>query len=192
VPSPIAQRFVGSGLAALRRLSPDPPAEGLGQLLGSCRIETPLTRIARDAATHLQEVIARGGVPDPQFIARIIGLGPGLTPSGDDYLGALLIALHQLDRGDLAEPIWQGVAANIDSLTTEISAAHLRAAAEGFGSEPLHDLLDDVVAGGSASLANKLAALTRIGHTSGWDTLAGAIAALEAMVDADAYCAAST
>ena len=32
--------------------------------------------------------------PDKGAVASLLGLGPGLTPSGDDFLGGMLIALH--------------------------------------------------------------------------------------------------
>jgi hypothetical protein len=56
----------------------------------------------------------------------------------------------------------------------------LAAAAEGFGSAALHDLHAAIVEGSSEAVPEALRAVTAIGHTSGWDALAGVASALRA------------
>jgi hypothetical protein len=70
--------------------------------------------------------------------AQLIGLGPGLTPSGDDYLGGVLVALRWLGRGLQANSLWRWLEPRLASQTSEISATHLAAAASGQVHEALH------------------------------------------------------
>ena len=57
--------------------------------------------------------------------AQLIGLGPGLTPSGDDYLGGVL-SLRWLGRGSQADSLWRWLEPRLAGHTSEISAAHPR------------------------------------------------------------------
>jgi len=99
----------------------------------------------------------------------LIGLGPGLTPSGDDYLGGVLIALHARERAQQAGSLWRWLAPRLARRTSALSAAHLAAAAAGEGHELLHAVLN-----GDAAPER----LDAVGHCSGWDALAGAAAVL--------------
>src|SRR5574341_619228 len=38
----------------------------------------------------------------PDIVEGLVGLGPGLTPAGDDFLGGAMVALHTLGRPELA------------------------------------------------------------------------------------------
>jgi hypothetical protein len=104
--------------------------------------------------------------------AQLIGLGPGLTPSGDDYLGGVMVALQALGRGTQA--LWRWLGPRLPGRTSAISAAHLAAAAAGETHEALHACLERLFAGG-ASWEEPLQRLSRVGHGSGWDALAGAV-----------------
>jgi hypothetical protein len=101
---------------------------------------------------------------------QLIGLGPGLTPSGDDYLGGVMVALHLLDRPSQAASLWRWLEPRLASRTGAISAAHLVAAATGEAHEALHDVLDGAL---------DFDALDAVGHCSGWDALAGSVAVLQ-------------
>jgi hypothetical protein len=107
----------------------------------------------------------------------LIGLGPGLTPSGDDYLGGMLIALHACERRAQAESLWRWLEPRLSRQTGPISAAHLAAAAVGEAHEALHKCLECVMTGQS-SMGTALDELDAVGHCSGWDALAGALAVL--------------
>jgi hypothetical protein len=118
--------------------------------------------------THLQTA-ARG----------LIGLGPGLTPSGDDVLAGALLGLHATGNAALAAQLGTHVAAASVGGTSPLSAAFLRCAIDGETSAHLHQAM-------SAALTNAdwpaaLDSLNRIGHTSGWDHLAGFLIALTAV-----------
>jgi hypothetical protein len=104
----------------------------------------------------------------------LIGLGPGLTPSGDDYFGGVLIALHQFGRQAQAHSLWRWLKQRL-SRTSDISAAHLEAAASGEGHEALHRCIE-ALCRVEAEWDGALAALDKVGHCSGWDSLAGVVA----------------
>ena len=104
----------------------------------------------------------------------LIGLGPGLTPSGDDYLGGVLISLHQLGREAQARSLWRWLEPRL-ARTSAISGAHLAAAAAGEGHETLHACLQALYSA-HADWPALLARLDQVGHCSGWDSLAGLVA----------------
>jgi len=110
--------------------------------------------------------------------AQLIGLGPGLTPSGDDYLGGVMVALHALGRGTQSAGLWRWLEPRLAQRTSAISAAHLAAAAAGEAHEALHACLEELFKSthGWEAVLSQLGA---VGHGSGWDGLAGALAVLE-------------
>jgi hypothetical protein len=143
------------------------PAEGLGCLvLGS---HNALSGHAQPALEALERWLVGNALGDEA--EQLIGLGPGLTPSGDDYLGGMLVALRVAGRGVQADGLWRWLQPRLNGRTSAISAAHLTAAAAGEAHEALHDVLN-----GDLNLEK----LDAVGHCSGWDALAGALAVLQA------------
>ena len=108
-------------------------------------------------------------------IDRLIGLGHGLTPSGDDFLGGAMIGLQLVGRSDLSKLLFENVEGKVALRSNAISAAHLAAAAEGAGGEWLHGALNGILTGDVELLPTALTNVGRMGHTSGLDALAGAI-----------------
>jgi hypothetical protein len=106
---------------------------------------------------------------------ELIGLGPGLTPSGDDFLGGLMIGLRALKRSDLATCIARLVLPEARRKTGIISYAHLACAAGGHGGEALHRTIAAIIGAGQFDSGACLDAVGRMGATSGWDALAGAV-----------------
>jgi hypothetical protein len=117
---------------------------------------------------------------DESEIIELIGLGPGLTPSGDDLLGGALLALARLGLSDRRDLLWNTLRTHIDR-TNDISAAHLRSAASGYAASALHEAIDATVIGRTDHIALALAAVSRIGHSSGRDAFAGALIVLRAV-----------
>jgi hypothetical protein len=138
--------------------------------------DDPLLRLAqtpvRDAAAWIPRALARKNEPPPPSLERLIGLGPGLTPSGDDFVGGLMVALHYLGFADVAATIAEAALPVASRETNTISAQLLRCAAAGQASITLFDALDAILAG--RRLEASLDAIDAVGHTSGWDSLAGA------------------
>lgn len=127
---------------------------------------------------HLAIVMDEHAETPDAPIAGLIGLGSGLTPAGDDFVGGAMIALRWRDRGVIADRLAHSVQLAASGSTTILSAAMLRAASEGYGGATLHEILDAIGEGDSRRAIDLLDAVDRIGHTSGWDALAGALAAL--------------
>ena len=137
------------------------------------------------AIRSLREGLAAafGGAASLPSITALVGLGPGLTPSGDDFLGGLMIALHYFGRHDVARHVATAVLPVAARETSLISAAYLRCAARGEGARVLFDVLECIAAGDGAPLEARLDAIDGIGHTSGWDSLAGAALACDVLQD---------
>ncbi len=145
------------------------PGEGLGCLvLGK---HNALAIHAQPALEALERWLV-GNALDSEA-EQLIGLGPGLTPSGDDYFGGILLALRACARGSQAESLWRWLKPRLPKRTSAISAAHLAAAAEGEAHEALHLCLKNLF-GVAGSWDEALEQLGRVGHCSGWDGLAGA------------------
>ena len=133
--------------------------------------EIQIPESIRGPAQLFLDWIAGSGKPDNS----LIGLGPGLTPAGDDFVGGAMIALRACGTtaGDaaLADRIAAWALPLARTNTNRISRAHLEWAAQGEGHEALHDLL--------CSFDKKhLDRLARVGHTSGLDAAAGALLAI--------------
>ncbi|MFN5716397.1 MAG: DUF2877 domain-containing protein, partial [Bradyrhizobium sp.] len=126
----------------------------------------------------LEQILS--GAPDADResgLGSLIGLGPGLTPSGDDLIGGALIALAALGRTECRDALWDRCRALLDG-TNDISRIHLRAAALGYGAAALHDAIHATMSGERAGFRRALTALSAIGHTSGQDAFAGSLIVL--------------
>jgi Protein of unknown function (DUF2877) len=105
--------------------------------------------------------------------AALIGLGVGLTPSGDDALGGAAIALQVFGERDAAARLAAFLRATAPDRTSDIAWAFLDAACDGQGTAGFHRALAALIDGGD------FAALDTMGHSSGWDAMDGALAVLE-------------
>jgi hypothetical protein len=183
---------LGRGLRALRSMARDRVRrEGLGAcLLGedAGRATAPVLRMAAPAVTGLRDWLSgirhepQGGPPlSPPDVRALVGLGPGLTPSGDDFLAGAMIAAHAVGRADLARSLLDAIERCAARGVGPISRAHLEAASQGAGHAHLHAALGHILAGDISMLSVALDAIDDIGHTSGWDALAGAVTLLDAL-----------
>lgn len=147
------------------------PSEGFGFLIDPARQRPPAVKaLARWLANP-------DGAPDGA--AGLIGLGPGLTPAGDDLIGGALCALHATGRTEVAARLAAWTLPLAQGGTNRISQAHLVCAAEGECGEAVNNAIVALLSGDSVDLGR----IDAIGHTSGWDALAGAALALEATTD---------
>ena len=134
---------------------------------------------AHPGATAFGEWIAAGARGKaPRAAASLIGLGPGLTPAGDDLVGGALVALRITSRHACAARIADWALRLATRRTSRISRAHLACAAQGEGGAALHALLGALLAGRN-SVSREIDAIDAIGHTSGWDAAAGAALVLD-------------
>jgi Protein of unknown function (DUF2877) len=162
--------------------------------LVSARVPAALTP-DRHACEHLRHRLDRYhsadsdvGLPHPSsvdvyspevsgdLVRRLLGVGPGLTPAGDDVLAGLLVGLWSF--GQSAKPLRLAVLAGLPARTTDLSAALLRRAVRGESIPQVSRLLRTI--SGSkwqGRLDQTLDGLVRVGHTSGAALATGVLAA---------------
>ena len=133
------------------------------------------TYLFRDAAVNKQEqaIIEHG--------RSLIGLGVGLTPSGDDYLvgflAVLLLDKHcKRKRGPV---LARAIVAAARQRTNEISATYLQSAARYRFKTQIADLVKAVLCQGQAQVKQALLNLIAVGATSGSDIARGMIDAFD-------------
>ena len=115
---------------------------------------------------------------------RLVGLGHGLTPSGDDFLGGAMIALHAIGKKEVCSYLWSKIDGYAAVSTNSISLAHLREASEGMGSAWIHRALSAIASGDVHAMDEVIAEIGCIGYSSGWDIFCGSIAVLDSWLDA--------
>ncbi len=112
----------------------------------------------------LSGVVARG--------KTLVGVGPGLTPFGDDLVGGALFGLRVVG---LADPQWEDFLAWARPRTSRLSGCLLTDLAGGCGPEPLHGLAE-ALCGGQQGLAEASARrLEKLGQSTGKALLLGAL-----------------
>ena len=118
--------------------------------------------------------------PGPNLQA-LVGLGAGLTPSGDDFLGGLLFALNTLQAAFPASPFGDHAipVGSWEARTHPISFTLLQDLAGGHAVAPLHRLVNGLLEGDAPeSMLPFVRQVTQIGGSTGWDLLAGSITGL--------------
>ncbi|MBU5444343.1 DUF2877 domain-containing protein [Paenibacillus sp. MSJ-34] len=110
----------------------------------------------------------------------LIGLGPGLTPSGDDYLLGLFTIVN-LPNSPLRRyrPLCADIANEAAGLTNPISHMGLIKAAAGQVRESVVELLRSLTDGDPEQAIRSLKAVLNIGSSSGTDIAMGLIHGLE-------------
>lgn len=172
-------------IGAVDRLgSPD----GFGALLVGRRPAFPLDHAVDDARSFLAACARDDAKTAAAIGERLLGLGPGLTPAGDDLIGGAFFGLLTLRASTgprQRPPCWLHAAAHIRARAGErthrISAVLLGDLLDGDGYAPLHDLAVALARDDAGHALHAAARLTRIGHSSGWDMLTGLVGALGGM-----------
>ena len=103
-----------------------------------------------------------------QVISELVGLGIGLTPSGDDFLCGILAGFHiqGLEESRKVAYLREAIHENL-SRTNEISRSFLISALEGHFSQAVNELWNNP---DEETIAEMFGS---IGHSSGMDTLCG-------------------
>ena len=161
------------GILALARGAPPGPLPGSGD---------PVLTFARPLVMDVA-LACREGQPSRilQSAAALIGLGAGLTPSGDDFAGGVFFAIRALQDAyrlpGSSEDSFN--LAPYETLTHLISFTLLQDLAKGHAVSPLHRLLTGIISAEPLDfLQRSFARLTRLGHSTGWDLLAGLVTGL--------------
>jgi hypothetical protein len=175
-------------------LSGAPSAVSLGRSRLTLRERLPAT--APEVHRRMSRLLA--ALADPRddalesALTRIIGLGAGLTPSGDDAIVGMLGVLHRVCAPSTAATLLGRLHRTVPPVlerTTPISAHYLRLALRGAFSERLTALLDTVAEGPERGalhdgrLDAAIDAVVAVGATSGADALAGVTLTLDVLAD---------
>ena len=163
------------------RTDPGPLASAVGESQGTACGSALSSPRALDGRRHLLDGIARADAR--RFVdgaRRLVGLGEGLTPAGDDFLVGALAILHAFLPGFvLGHPLIAidlGAAARAG--TTLVARDFLLHALDGRFSQVVLAL---VAAASELEARRLLAELLTMGATSGADTAAGMRVALAAL-----------
>jgi hypothetical protein len=160
----IVQYAPERGLAPLLTVSQD------GALCGVCR------RV-RDALTPLITGGLLSSTAMLEMAPRILGLGKGLTPSGDDLLVGLLAVLHAAGRLQKILPtsVHRRFLHEVVAQTSDLSAEFIRCALAGDFAEPVVLLVRSLFAPGPHRWQLHAGSLAAMGHSSGVDAMVGVV-----------------
>lgn len=156
-------------------------ARGFGPLLSSDAtpdVQLGMVDVARPMVAELVAALEAGNRSAAAEVAiGLIGLGPGLTPSGDDALVGMEAALHAI-----ASPTAGFLALAVDDLedrTTALAATLLRHAAAGEFAERLHTLVGALIGSADETIEPAIDQAVAWGATSGTDCLLGVLIGLD-------------
>jgi uncharacterized protein DUF2877 len=171
------RRRAGATRATARRRA---SAAGFGGLLREDAPHDPVgvLGVARPILSDLVVALEAGDrTQAAEVAARLVGLGPGLTPSGDDVLVGIEAALRALARpsaGFLALAM-----DDVEWRTTAVAATLLRHAAAGEFAERLHSLLAALLGSDDDAIPAAIDRAVAWGATSGSDCLLGVLIGLD-------------
>ncbi len=149
---------------------------------GGRSAESTYRKVARRA---IEGLLAALQVGDRQGIAAsaaaLAGLGPGLTPAGDDFLLGLMAGLRTwpqflAGKGLSVEKACQTIYRAAAGRTNLLSMALLRSAREGMFGEAWHVLLAALRQGKAGEVRRAADRVLGFGGTSGADALSGFLA----------------
>jgi hypothetical protein len=167
----------------LRQRVADTRSDLLAATLDFDRGATPLAACAAEIVPRLSRCLRAADADEAlRSLARIIGLGPGLTPAGDDFIVGWLAGVTIAARSHTQLGFLDAVCARLHALrqaTTPVSWQHLDDARALTFSERLSDLAVAIAAGvPDDDLIAHIEAQLAVGATSGADAVAGLIVAL--------------
>lgn len=140
-------------------------------------------RMLHEAVDGVTAALGRGDETEAlRHAARLLGLGPGLTPSGDDVLLGILAA-RALRRGIPEDAFARGVSVLARTATNPISHAALAKAARGEVRDGIARLLVALCEPQGEALPAALARVLAIGSSSGTEIAFGVIRGLASIID---------
>ncbi len=148
-----------------------------------------LQQAAKDMIMALHELLYQPDFSDKYLYEasqNLLGLGPGLTPSGDDFLVGVLAGLHCYDltaKQQTYLQTWRAwLAQKAARKTHPVAATYLKHACLGAFSEHLHKIVQALCLASPQKLIEYAAKnMLDFGATSGADTLYGLLASMRAM-----------
>lgn len=129
------------------------------------------------AAVRLARALRRGDLREMESAAAsLAGTGPGLTPSGDDFLIGVMFGARSACNAPQARALADFLARAAAGRTNRISQAWLSAAADGEAIQGWHELVASILSRDAARVGQACQDLIELGHTSGADALTGFVA----------------
>lgn len=109
---------------------------------------------------------------------KIIGFGPGLTPSMDDFLSGMMISKLYISHClkfniERAYKINHQIVNDIENKTTRVSEEMLKQSSIGETNEDIRNLMINVISTNNNGLRDLLDRVIQFGHSSGTDILCG-------------------
>jgi hypothetical protein len=137
----------------------------------------------RDAVQSFVENSNASNLPGCLLTASsIIGLGGGLTPSGDDWLTGFMLIQSRVDQStgikrSFVDSLGKSLIEMATQKTTKISANRISAACSGWAEEIFLDLVEHILVQDSTFSESQIRLIMEFGHSSGVDTSMGVFAA---------------
>ena len=144
-----------------------------------------------DRVISFFQAIINKDIDNISFKTReIVGFGPGLTPSVDDFLSGLMISFLYFSQYyelslDILEEFNKEIIRDIDSRTTRISIQSLKNSAIGEASEVIRSLIISMFSKEETNLLGDLEKVIAFGDTSGTDISTGIYLGSKLMVNRD-------
>ena len=144
-----------------------------GVITGQCTPSNPWEQEAHRLLVPAKDALNRcDAFGFAAAACEFIGLGLGLTPSGDDWLCGVLAALQALSLRPFVVALREQLPSYL-SKTNDISGRFLEVSAAGHFSRPLRDLFVALEEGNLSATQIAVNKLRGLGHTSGADLLSG-------------------
>ena len=143
--------------------------------------ENEMSKILEEQSNGLVRALANHDFPEAlQCATKLIGLGPGLTPSGDDFIVGLLTVFNIPDS-----PCYTYRAFGFDlvkvakKLTNDVSFIALKKSSTGMVRQTIIRLLHSLMDGEEKEMIHALDNVLNIGSSSGTDIALGIVCGLE-------------
>jgi len=190
-PRELARRLSEARAVALAEGAPEsllpllrsPDGEGNTRPLDPARAARQPAVLLCEAATRYDDGAVR------QAASRLAGLGPGLTPSGDDFLAgfaaawALTTEAIGLPSGRSAR-VSTALLAGASARASDLGRMWLAHGVRGEVAEPMGRFFTALLAGELRALAPVVRGVLALGATSGTDWMVGALLGAEAALEA--------
>lgn len=165
----------------LNREQRDKNADIIADELLQANTGSPLSRRISQPMMELVASVEQFDVQGAVHAAKkMIGLGPGVTPSGDDILIGFLAGLWSMAGQYPTQPSFiRSFGTELIKLaqkTGEISRTYIFHATQGQFSSSLSHLVEAIATGGDVEAAAQTA--MRVGHSSGMDSVTGLLIGL--------------
>lgn len=162
-------------------ISQNLPGQGLVQLLanlqGSDHALSSACRRLYDALGPLLSIHPLSTQAMFDMVTGVVGLGDGLTPSGDDLFVGFLSVLHATGHLEAVLPstVHQQFLQEVMARTSDLSTEFIRCAVEGDFAEPIALLVRSLFAPELQEWQSQARSLAAVGHNSGIDSMVGIV-----------------